>query len=430
MIKIDKTKWNDLKGFFLLWISQAISQLGTSLTSLALTIWLYEKTGSALSTAALTIFTYLPYVLISLFAGALIDRLDKKKTILVCDLIAAIGTLCILFLYKTESLKIWHLYLINIASGIMNTIQSPASEVALSLIVDKKYYQLTSSLTYLSRSIISVIGPIIATSCYALFHLEGVIYIDLTTFLIAFITLLFFIQLPQPSIDSSESFIVQTKQGFAFLKENRLVFDCILFMSGVNLVASGFDAAIPAYVIPNPNGGTIQLGIVNSCAGIAMIVGSFIASILPKPKNRVRVIYLTMLFSLGTENFILPLSRNPIVWYVAQFIGWFVVPIMSASMNVIIRNNVPIELQGRVFACRNSFQFFTIPIGMFLSGILIDNVFEPFMVANQNNAILTTLFGVGKGSGAGLVILLLGFVGLIYCLVFGKILEKHSYVED
>ena len=161
----------------------------------------------------------------------------------------------------------------------------------------------------------------------------------------------------------------------------------ILFMSGVNLVASAFDATLPGYVIPNPKGGSSILGIVTSCAGIAMIIGSLMVSVLPKPKDRVRVIYLTMLFSLSTENFLLAFSREPVLWCIGQIIGWILVPIMSANMDVILRTTIPVELQGRVYACRNTLQFFTIPIGLFLGGFMVDNICEPFMNTSENLSI-------------------------------------------
>ena len=85
-----------LKDFLILWSTQSISQLGSSMTAFALTLWLYEKTGSSLSTAALTICSYAPYVLMSIFAGALTDRFDKKKTMLVCDVLAVSCTVVIL----------------------------------------------------------------------------------------------------------------------------------------------------------------------------------------------------------------------------------------------------------------------------------------------------------------------------------------------
>lgn len=167
---------------------------------------------------------------------------------------------------------------------------------------------------------------------------------------------------------------------------------------------------------------------VTSCAGIASLVGSVLVTLLPKPKNRVRVIYLTMLFSLGTENFVIALSESPLVWCGAQFLGWVVVPIMGASLNVVLRGTIPVEMQGRVYACRNTLQFFTIPIGFFLGGFLVDQVCEPMMARNIH--WLSGLFGIGKGSGASLVMFLLGIAGVAICLVFGQRLNRYHFEES
>ena len=130
--------------FYVLWLTQSLSQLGSSITAFALTLWLYEKTGSALSTAALTICTYLPYVAMSIFAGAVSDQFDKKKTMLWCDLFAAICTIIVFIMYRHDLLMGWHLYVINALSGLMNTIQQPASEVAYTMVTPKQYYQKAS----------------------------------------------------------------------------------------------------------------------------------------------------------------------------------------------------------------------------------------------------------------------------------------------
>ena len=139
-----RNELSELKDFLLLWSTQSISQLGSSITAFALTLWLYEQTGSSLSTAALTICSYAPYVLMSIFAGALTDRFDKKKTMLVCDVLAVLCTLTVLWLFGTDRLMVWHLYALNAVSGLMNTVQQPASEVAMTLIIPEKYYQKTS----------------------------------------------------------------------------------------------------------------------------------------------------------------------------------------------------------------------------------------------------------------------------------------------
>ena len=424
-----KNMKNGLKDFYILWSTQSISQLGSSLTQFALTLWLYEKTGSALSTAALTICTYAPYVVMSILAGALTDKFDKKKTMLICDALAAVGTVLVFVLYKTDQLAVWHLYAINALSGLMNTVQQPASEVAYTLIVPKEYYQKTSGLQSLSRSLISIGSPLIASALYGLAGLDAVIVVDLVTFAAAFIALAFFIRIPEVSSDGKTegNVLALASEGLRFLKANPLVLYVILFMSGVNFIASSFDAVLPALVLPNPRGGNTVLGIVTSCSGIAMIIGSLLVTRLPKPKDRVKVIYLTMLFSLGIENFLLAFSRNPVVWCIGQVIGWMLVPVMSANQNVIMRNSVPVELQGRVYACRNTLQFFTIPLGLLFGGFMVDQVCEPFMAANRSNAFLTSLFGTGKGSGASLMMFILGIAGIIWCLVFGQKLKQYQY---
>lgn len=420
---------SELRDFLMLWSTQSISQLGSSITAFALTLWLYEKTGSSLSTAALTICSYVPYVLMSIFAGALTDRFDKKKTMLVCDAFAAVCTMTIFVLFRLDCLRVWHLYVLNAVSGLMNTVQQPASEVAMTYIVPEKYYQKTSGLCSLSRSLLSILNPLIATALYALAGLNLVIAVDLGSFAVAFVTLLFFIRIPETKGADSESVLNLAKEGLQFLRENPMIMTLIFFMSGVNLVASAFDAVLPGYVLPNPRGGSQVLGLVTSCAGVAMILGSLLVAVLPKPKDRVRVIYLTMLFSLGTENFLLAFSREPVLWCVGQIIGWILVPVMSANLDVILRTSIPVELQGRVYACRNTFQFFTIPIGLFAGGLMVDQICEPFMSAYGHLSILKTLFGAGKGAGAALMMFVLGVSGSLICILTGRKLKNYHYRE-
>lgn len=421
---------NRLKDFLILWSTQSLSQLGSSLTSYALTLWLYEKTGSALSTAALTICSYAPYVLMSIFAGALTDRFDKKKLMLLCDSFAAVCTVVTLVLYRAGTLAVWHLYLLNVLSGLMNTVQQPASSVAMTLIIPPEDYQKTSGLRSLSRSLISIMNPLIATALYSFAGLELVIAVDLGSFVIAFLALLLLVRIPRQSNQSSESVLKLAKGGLVFLKQNPMILTLILFMAGINLIASAVDATLPGYVLPNPRGGTQVLGYVTSCSGVAMIFGSLLVSVLPKPKNRVRVVYLTMLFSMGTDNFLFAFSRNPWVWYAGQIVGWILVPVMDANLDVVMRTAIPVELQGRVYACRNTFQFFTIPIGLFLGGFLVDQVCEPVMAAHGASPVLTALFGSGKGSGAAMVMGILGVAGTAHCLLMGRRLKKYQYIES
>lgn len=348
---------------------------------------------------------------------------------LVCDVLAVFCTITVFGLYNTNHLMIWHLYALNAISGLMNTVQQPASEVAMTLIIPEKHYQRTSGLRNLSRSLISILNPLIATALYSLVGLNGVIATDVLSFLVAFIALQFFITIPESQSERKESVLTLAREGIFFLKETPMIMTLILFMAGINFVSSAYEAALPGLVLPSAKGGQAALGVVTSCSGVAMIIGSLMVSVLPKPKDRVRVVYLTMLISMGTENFILAFSREPLIWCIGQIIGWILVPVMSTNLEVILRTSIPVELQGRVYACRNTLQFFTIPIGLFLGGFMVDNVCEPFMFAHGDSSILKTLFGTGKGSGAALVMFLLGISGTLLCIITGKRLKKYHYDE-
>ena len=422
----------DLKTFIVLWSTQSLSHLGSSMTGFALTLWVYEKTGSALQTAALAICSYAPYVLMSIFAGALSDRWDKKKVMLVCDTFAACSTVVVLVLLKTDVLRPVHIYFLNAINGLMNTVQQPASDVAMTMITPKKYFQKASGMRSFSGSLITILNPMLATALFAFAGMEIVIYTDLATFAVAFLALLFFVKIPSVTRENTGrkvSFFTAVKEGLIYLRDNELILLLILFLAAVNFVASAFDAVLPALVLPRENGGEHVLGIVTSCAGIATLLGSFVVTLLPKPKNRIRIIYITMLISLGTENYLLAFSRTPALWCFGQIIGWLLVPLMNANLDVILRTTIPVELQGRVYSCRNTLQFFTIPIGMFVGGLMVDRVCEPVMASDLAEGLPGILFGSGKGSGAAMMMFVLGIMGTAICLIFGHILKKYTFMD-
>lgn len=418
----------ELKNFILLWSTQSLSQLGSAMTNFALVIYLYEKTGSALQTALLSICSYAPYVVMSIFAGALSDRWDKRKVMLVCDVIAAMCTVAVFVLIHTDLLMPWHMYVLNALNGLMNTVQQPASDVSMSLITPKEYYQKTSGMRSFTNSLVTILTPVIATVSLSFFGIGAVILVDLITFLIAFLVLLFFIRIPEVERNAQsrkEPILQAAKGGLHYLNENRLVLKLILFLAGINFVSSAFNATLPAMILPRANGGELVLGTVQSCAGIATLIGSMIVTLMPAPKNRIRVICVTLLISMGTENFILAFCHTPFMWCVGQIFGWLVIPLMGANLDVVLRTNIPVHMQGRVFSCRNTLQFFTIPIGNFLGGFLTDEVFEPLMARQSVRNVLSALFGVGKGSGASMMLGILGITGVMICLVFGYILRKE-----
>lgn len=415
-----KTTFTELKYFLILWATQALSQLGSSMTNYALIVWSYTAKGSALTTALLSVCSYAPYVIMSIFAGSLSDKWNKKAAMLVSDTFAALCTVSIFILLKTGRLEIWHLYCLNALNGLMNTVQQPASDVAVTLLTQKKHYQRVSGMRSFSNALISILTPIIATAVLSFANLQTVIYIDLFTFVIAFISLAFFVKIPEYNAKkNTDSFLALTKSGLTYLKQNRGILDLILFLACINLIASIYNAAFPAMILSKENGGEIALGTVNAFIGVAALTGSIIASLMPAPKSRVRVICNALLISMSTENFFLAFGKTLPLWCIGGVLGWLCIPVMNANMDVLFRERIPVQMQGRVYAARNSFQFFTIPLGYIIGGFLVDKVFEPIMAKN-NNSLLSALFGTGKGSGAAFLFMFLAFAGIAVCLLFRK----------
>lgn len=423
----------ELRNFFVLWSTQSLSQLGSAMTAFALTLWLYERTGSALQTALLSVCSYAPYVLMSVFAGALSDRWNKKKTMMACDAISALTSACALALLRAELLAPAHMYLINALNGLTNTLQQPASDVAATLVTPARWYQRASALRSLSNALVTLLNPVLAAAVYGLAGMEAVIFIDLGTFALAFLALGFGVRIPEaPGAKAlrRDPFGETLRSGLRYLRANRMILALMLFLACVNFVASAFDAALPAMVLSRPGGGRAALGAVSACAGVATLLGSLICMALPAPRDRIRVIHVAMLISLGTENFLLAFARTPALWCVGQLIGWLPVPLMNANLDVVLRRSIPVEMQGRVYACRNSLQFFTIPLGLALGGAAVDGVCEPWMARLSPQSLPARLFGRGKGSGAALTLFLLGLLGTALCLIFGRILKKYRFREE
>lgn len=410
----------ELKTFIILWLTQALSSLGSSMTGFALVIWLYNDSGSALTTALLTVCSYAPYVIVSIFAGAISDKWNKKVVMLVCDSFAALTTVCVLVLFKTGSLEVWHLYILNALNGLMNSVQSPASDVAATLLTPEKHYQKTSAMRYFSNSLVSILTPVIAAAIVSVAGLDAVIAFDLATFAVAFTVLLFFIKIPEvPQNESSKETLLQSaKGGISYLGRNKGILCMILFLSAINFIASIYNAALPALILSKSN--EAALGAVSSSVGIATLIGSVIATVFPKPKSRSKTICACLLVSMSTENFLLAFGNNTIAWCIGAVLGWLFIPLMSANYDVIFRSTVPKEMLGRVYSVRNTLQFFSIPVGYFLGGFLVDKVFEPFM-AGTENTLLLNIFGTEKGSGAALLFFVIGIAGVLVCTVFSRI---------
>lgn len=418
---------NELKNFYILQLAQFISQFGSKMTSFVLIMWSYEHSGSVISASTLTVCTLLPSILLSFFAGSFIDSWNKKKIMLIANVSATIFSLITLILIFYNQLNISYLYLINFTLGVVDAFQEPASNVVISLIVPKKYYTKISGLRSFTTAFSTTFVPIVSTALYALLGLKVIVIFDLFSFVFAFISLLFFVHVPNDVIkkqDKKESFFLNCKQGIYYIVDRKGIFHLIIFMAFINFIASIYNCNFAPMILSRNGNNKLELGMVSSVVGIAGIIGSILVSLIKEPKKRVPVIINTMRFSFLFCNSMLGIGRKYYVWMIAVFAGNCLVPFLTANVEYIMRTKIPIEMQGRVFSARNTLQYSSIPIGYILGGVLTDKLLVPFMKKSSAlQQFFSYIVGNGEGAGNGLIYIVIALLGFTGCCFFE--FDKH-----
>ena len=431
----------ELKTYLLLWGSQSLSFLGSSMTGYALLIWVYQKNSSALGVSLLAVCTYLPSILLSFFAGTFADRHNRKKIMLFSDSIAAVGTLSIFLLISFGRLEIWHIYLFNLLNSIMGAFQTPANTVTVSELVPSKYYHKIGGMQSISDSAVGILTPALATMLMTFFGIDIILTLDIASFLIAFITLLFIIRMPigQDRIrepQDENSFLHDCKEGFLFLKQHTAILQLILYFTAINLIAyiggGGITTTVTAMILSRIPDGKLILGAVSSAVSLGTLFGGILVTFLKPPKRRVAVIFISCALSFFICDLALGIGRSPTIWIAANFIGNIPLAFLSANQSAILRTTVPIEMQGRVFSARSTLQFCTVPLGYLFGGLLADYVFEPLMKSNTElKQFLSLLVGVGPGSGIAAMFVLTGITGTILsiCALYNRTIRSLDEQE-
>ncbi len=396
--------------FFIVWSGQLVSLVGTSLTAFGLSIWIFQETGSVTQLAAVMLAGLVPRLILGPFAGALVDRWDRRKAMLLSDLGSGVGTVVLVGLYYTDSLALWSILLVVAFSGIFQAFQWPAYQAAMAVLLPKEQFSRASGLVQLAEAVGQIGGPILAGVMIVTAGIGGIFLVDVVTFLFAVGTLLF-VRFPRPAESAAGaagagSLWEETKYGFTYLWHRHGLFALMIYFTMINL-AFGFIG--PLFI---PLGlsvaGAAELGTAYAVAATGMLAGSVVASVWVGFKHRIAGILLSG-GVLGLA-MILVGGRASIIWITAAvWIGMSVVPVMSATSQALWLAKVEPDLQGRVAAVRATVAQAAIPISYILVGPLADNVFEPTMADGGALARgIGQIIGTGPGRGYALFFMVLG----------------------
>ena len=191
-----------------------------------------------------------------------------------------------------------------------------------------------------------------------------------------------------------------------------------MFIAVVNLLAKlGNDGLLAPFVLGRSGGDQRILGIVQAATSAGILTGSIAMTLLKPAKNKIRLIGISCAFVFFAE-VIMSLSDHPAVWSISNFSGYAAAVIMGANVAVILRDKVPVEIQGRVFSAHDTIKNCTNPLGLLLSGYLADYVFEPFMKTESPlQRSLSCFFGSSGGSGIAAMFFIVGIAGMLISIM-------------
>ncbi|MEM9121106.1 MAG: MFS transporter [Cyanobacteria bacterium P01_F01_bin.56] len=409
-----------MRTFLRIWVGQLVSTVGSYMTVFALIFWVWEITGSATSLALVTFFSQLPRIVVTPLAGIIVDRFPRKQLMILGDVVAVLCTLVIALLYWGDRLQIWHLYSAVAVYGCFGQIQTLAYSTSIALLVSKQDYTRAESMVAAVNYSGAIFSPILAGSLYPLMGLQGIILIDLTTFLIAFVILLTS-TIPKPHPNAPEAAIPQVSWsnltfGFRYIAGKpgfiamMLAFSCFALPSDIG------KALYNPMILARSGGSEQVLGAVTTAAGVGGVLGALLVSWKGGFQRRIHGMLLgfagTGLCKIG-----LGLGQSVWAWVPAHFAATLLIPLYYSSSNAIWYAKVPPPLQGRVLAADQMVGLIIGAIAPLIAGPLADFVFEPAM---QPQGWLAPIFGpiLGTGKGAGIALLytatavLMLFVGL------------------
>ncbi|MEH2381707.1 MAG: MFS transporter [Nostoc sp.] len=423
-----------LRPFLIIWFGQLVSLTGSNLTSFALDIWVYQKTGSVTQFALASLCVTLPFILISPIAGTFVDRWDKRWTMFFSDLGAGIVTLLIALLFYFDQLHIWYIYLGLVIMSICNVFQRLAATTATNLLVPNRHLGRALGIVKSGEYGCDIFTPLFSGILLLSVQLQGVLLIDCITYLFSLGTLLLVnfpnnqqsvIELDTLGLDKSTGDIDRldlnqtekpqsgsiTKElvyGWRYISSRLDIKSLILYSLANNFIVAMVVILMMPHLLSFVSTGTA--GTIMSIGSFGGFLGSIAIGIWGGPKRRIDGI-LGLGFFIGICIITAGLRPSITLTIVSIFSGFFCFAIVNALSHALLLTKISSNIQGRVFGLISTMSGASRPFAYFLAGPLVDMVFEPLLATNgflANNVGM--VIGVGRGRGIGLLFIVLGLL--------------------
>jgi MFS transporter, DHA3 family, macrolide efflux protein len=331
---------------------------------------------------------------------------------MVSDLAAGLGSLTILILLVTGGLQVWHFYLVNILIGLGNAFQWPAYSAAISTMVPKEQYARANGLLSFVQAGPGVVAPLLAGALLPEIHLQGILLIDIATFILA-IGMLMLVHVPQPvrtveGLEGKGNLLHEAAFGFKYIFKRPSLLGFVIMLFFANLFL-GFPNAVHVPLILSRTGNSsLVLGAVETAGAISWTLGSLIMGAWGGPMRRIHGVLIGWMVYCLAGNIAFGLGRSLGVWIPAILVAGVGSSVGIATSQALLQAKVAPDVQGRVFSARRLLTWFPDTFTPVLGGLLADHVMEPAM---KSGGWLAWLFGwmAGSGPGSGMAVMMVVF---------------------
>lgn len=402
------------KAFYLLVVTQTLSLIGSRLTGVGLGIWVFQTTGSATPLLLTAFFNELPAMLAGSIAGVFIDRWDRRIVMILSDSGQALGSFLLLISVLTGRFELWQLYSISFLQGLFSVFQQPAEDASITMLVADSQRDRANAIRQMAFPLAGVFSMALAGILYVTVGIEGLILIDLLTFFLALVGLLF-VSIPAPPITeistiSVDSLLKEWLQGAAFLWQRKQLLVFLLYMLLINFLLNGpLSLDIPFLLLRT--GSEKLSGYLMAVMSLGALLGAMIIAAHGKVKRRVLTLLLGMLI---TGAMFLIFATTSSIWIMAFALLLLMIPlpISNTLMISLLQRKTPPQMQGRIFSIYGQMSYFGSTISFLLTGRLVDHWLEPLVLTEAWHP-WQVLVGSSPGAGMGLLIFFSGVIILI-----------------
>ena len=413
-----------MKTFFIVWIGQLVSIVGSSLTGFALSIWVYQQSGSVTLLALVMLAATVPGIIIAPFAGALVDRWDRRLTMMGGDGAAGLATGVVALLLFAGDLHLAWVFVLVIIGSIGNSFQEPAWTASIPMLVPKQHLGRANGLAQTGQAVGQLLAPAIAGALLTLVGLKAVLLVDFITFLFAVSTVAL-VHIPSPKRTTAvRSLRTEAGDGWRFVKERSGLLGLLLVIAALNFEFGFANILFIPLFLSFTN--ELVFGSVMSIAGFGMLIGTVIMGAWGGPQKRVRGL-ASLLSVAGLATCLVGLRPAVVPAAVGMFALMLLIPVINGTSTTLWQLKVDLDMQGRVFALRRMMAMIATPVSYLLAGPLADKVFEPLMSGPLADTV-GKVIGVGEGRGIGLLFIVMGFM-LILTMVFAYAIPRIRHLE-